>query len=133
MTSGYFGLILFEISVRELRWCFRSPSLIAPTQVDGRLLEFLRHQGIKPEKAVFQRTEEQKNRRTEAGIFVKEHLILGTDEQDAERRLDIWLAENPALKVLRVHHPKREPHNWLTRLGGRNVPRFSITVEYEEA
>lgn len=63
---------------------------------------------------------------------MKEHVILGTDKQDAERRLDIWLAENPALKVLRVHHPKREPHNWLTRLGGRNVPRFSITVEYEE-
>jgi hypothetical protein len=63
---------------------------------------------------------------------VKEHLILGIDRQDAERRLDIWLAENPAIKVLRVHEPKREPHNLLTRLGGRNVPRFSITVEYEE-
>jgi hypothetical protein len=64
---------------------------------------------------------------------VKECLILGTDKQDAERRLDIWLAENPAIKVLRVHQPKAEPHNLLTRLGGRNVPRFSITVEYEEA
>ena len=64
---------------------------------------------------------------------MKEHLILGIDKQDAERRLDIWLAENPAIKVLRVHQPKPEPHNLLTRLGGRNVPRFSITVEYEEA
>ena len=64
---------------------------------------------------------------------MKEHVILGIDAQDAERRLNIWLAENPAIKVLRVNQPKREPHNWLTRLGGKNVPRFSITVEYEEA
>ena len=68
-----------------------------------------------------------------SGEAVKEHQILGTDEQDAERQRNIWLAENPAIKVLRVHRPRREPHNLLTRLGGRNVPRFSITVEYEEA
>jgi hypothetical protein len=66
------------------------------------------------------------------GNVVKEHMILGTDKADAERQLDIWLAENPATKVLQVRQPKREPHNLLTRLGGRNVPRFSITVECEE-
>jgi hypothetical protein len=65
--------------------------------------------------------------------LMKEHVILGTDKQDAERRVDNWLAENPAIKILRVHQPKREPLNLLTRLGGRNVPRFSITVEYDDS
>jgi hypothetical protein len=63
---------------------------------------------------------------------VKEHVILGTDEQDAERQIRLWLAENPEIKVLRVHQPKRRPHDLLTRLGGRNVPRFSMTVDYED-
>src|SRR5450755_4019961 len=67
------------------------------------------------------------------GSAVKEHIILGIDKHDAEEQLDLWLSENPAIKVLRVHQPRREPHNLLTRLGGRNAPRFSITVDYEEA
>jgi hypothetical protein len=67
------------------------------------------------------------------GSTVKEHIILGIDKHDAEEQLDLWLSENPAIKVLRVQQPRREPHNLLTRLGGRNVPRFSITVDYEEA
>ena len=64
---------------------------------------------------------------------MKEHIILGIDEEDVEKQKDLWLSENPAIKVLRVQQPRREPHNLLTRLGGRNVPRFSITVDYEEA
>jgi hypothetical protein len=64
---------------------------------------------------------------------VKEHIVLGTDKRDVEAQRDRWLSENPAIKVLQVHEPRREPHNLLTRLGGKNVPRFSITVEYEEA
>jgi hypothetical protein len=63
---------------------------------------------------------------------MKQHVILGRDNDDAEAWRDRWLSENPSIKVLRVHHPKREPETWLTRLGGRNVPRVSITVEYEE-
>jgi hypothetical protein len=64
---------------------------------------------------------------------MKEHIILGIDKHDSEEQLDLWLSENPAIKVLKVHQARREPHNLLTRLGGRNVPRFSITVDYEEA
>ena len=63
---------------------------------------------------------------------MKQHMILGRDNDDAEAWRDRWLSENPSIKVLRVHHPKREPETWLTRFGGRNVPRVSITVEYEE-
>ena len=64
---------------------------------------------------------------------MKEHIVLGTDKRDVEAQRDRWLSENPEIKVLQVHKPRREPHNLLTRLGGKNVPRFSITVEYEEA
>ncbi|MBV8700539.1 MAG: hypothetical protein JOZ76_02355 [Bradyrhizobium sp.] len=63
---------------------------------------------------------------------MKQHMILGRDNDDAEACRDRWLSENPSIKILRVHHPRPEPETWLTRLGGRNVPRVSITVEYEE-
>jgi hypothetical protein len=64
--------------------------------------------------------------------FVKEHIILGTDKNDAERQRDLWLAQNPSITILRVHPPKREQH-LLARIGGRNVPRVSIAVDYEDA
>ena len=65
-------------------------------------------------------------------ITLKEHIILGTDERDVEEQRDLWLSKNPAIKVLRVHQPKREPQSWLTRLGSRNVPRVSMTIDYED-
>ncbi len=58
-------------------------------------------------------------------------MILGKDQKDAEARRDIWLSENSAIRILRVHGATQEPASWLTRLGGRNVPRVSIVVEYE--
>ena len=66
------------------------------------------------------------------GNLVKEHLILGTDKQDAEKQRDLWLSQNPALKVLRMHPVQPEPPTLLTRIGSKHVPRVSITVEYEE-
>jgi hypothetical protein len=66
------------------------------------------------------------------GDLVKEHLILGTDKQDAERQRDLWLSQNPALRVVKVHPVKLEPPTLLTRIGSKHVPRVSITVEYEE-
>jgi hypothetical protein len=66
------------------------------------------------------------------GIVLKEHVFLGTDSGDAEALRDRWLSENPTVKVLRMHPPRREPLSLLVRLGGRNVPRVSITVDYEE-
>ena len=64
-------------------------------------------------------------------MAMKQHMILGKNRRDVEERRDEWLSENPAIKVVRVHRPQREPESWLTLLGGRDVPRVSITVEYE--
>jgi hypothetical protein len=61
---------------------------------------------------------------------VKEHIILGVNERDVVKQKDLWLSENPAIKVLTVHRIRREPRNLLSRLGG---PRFSVIVDYEEA
>lgn len=62
---------------------------------------------------------------------MKQHMILGKNRRDVEARRDEWISENPGITVVRVHRPKREPESWLTRLGGRHVPRVSIIVEYE--
>ena len=70
---------------------------------------------------------------TSTGNLLKEHVFLGTDSGDAEALRDRWLSENPTIKVLRMHPPRREPLSLLVRLGGRNVPRVSITVDYEDA
>jgi hypothetical protein len=63
---------------------------------------------------------------------VKQHLILGTDRQDAENQRDLWLSQNPAISVVTIHTMKREPETLLTRIGSRRVPRVSIMVEYQE-
>ena len=64
-------------------------------------------------------------------MALKQHMILGKNKRDVEARRDEWISENPEIRVVRVHRPKREPDSWLTRLGGRDVPRVSIIVEYE--
>ncbi len=61
------------------------------------------------------------------GNLVKEHLILGTDNRDAELQRDLWLSQNPAVKVVRIHGVKREPRTLLTRIGSKHVPHVSIT------
>ena len=67
-----------------------------------------------------------------SGRIVKEHLILGTDERHAEEQRDLWLSENPSIKVVKIHRVKREPQTLLTLIGSKHVPRVSIMVEYEE-
>ena len=62
---------------------------------------------------------------------MKQHMILGKNRRDVEARRDEWISENPHVTVVRVHRPKREPESWLTLLGGRDVPRVSLIVEYE--
>ena len=64
-------------------------------------------------------------------MAMKQHMILGKNRRDVEARRDEWISENPEIRVVRVHRPKREPESWLTLLGGRDVPRVSIIVEYE--
>ncbi len=66
------------------------------------------------------------------GTNVKEHLILGTDKRDAEQQRDLWLSENPSIRVIKIHRVKREPQTLLTLIGSKHVPRVSITLEYEE-
>ena len=61
----------------------------------------------------------------------KRYTILGKDRRDAEALRDKWLAENETIKILRVHRPQREPKVLLTLIGGHNVPRVSVTIEYE--
>jgi hypothetical protein len=63
---------------------------------------------------------------------VREHLILGTDKLDAEKQRALWLSQNPAIKVIKIHSVKREQPTLLTRIGGKHVPRVSIVVEYAE-
>ncbi len=63
--------------------------------------------------------------------MIQKHIILGRDRPDAEAKRDRWLFEHPKIHVLRVHAPKAEPNTLLMRIGGRNVPRVSIEVEYE--
>jgi hypothetical protein len=62
---------------------------------------------------------------------MKHHVILGRDRRDVEAQRDMWLTENPDIRVVRVHPPKAEPLTLLTRIGGRNVPRISVEFEYE--
>jgi hypothetical protein len=65
-------------------------------------------------------------------ISVKqERLILGTDKRDAENQINLWLARNPEIEIVRIHEMRREPSSLLTFIGGKNVPRVSITVEYQ--
>jgi hypothetical protein len=61
---------------------------------------------------------------------VKTYLILGFDRRDAENQRDLWLSQNPAIKVIKIHRVKREPPTLLSRLGTKNIPRVSIMVEY---
>ena len=63
---------------------------------------------------------------------MKEHVILGIDKRDVEEQRDLWLSKNPAIKVIQVHQLQHEPQSWLTHFGSKNVPRVSITVDYEE-
>jgi hypothetical protein len=66
------------------------------------------------------------------GTNVKEYLILGTDKRDAEQQRDLWLSENPSIRVIKIHRVKREPQTLLTLIGSKHVPRVSILLEYEE-
>jgi hypothetical protein len=62
---------------------------------------------------------------------VEQHIILGTDKRDAEKQRNLWLSQNPNIRVVKIHPAKREPLTLLTLIGGKRVPRVSIMVEYE--
>jgi hypothetical protein len=56
---------------------------------------------------------------------------LGVDERDVEKQRDLWLSQNPAIRVIKIHTVKQESPSLLARIGGKRVPRVSILVEYE--
>jgi hypothetical protein len=58
-------------------------------------------------------------------------IILGRDWQEAEAGRDLWLSAHPEIEILHEHPPRPEPRTLLARIGGRDVPRVSIEVEYE--
>jgi hypothetical protein len=61
---------------------------------------------------------------------VSKYIVLGTDECDAEKQRDLWLKEHPGIKINRIHRPKREPPNLLTRFGSRKSLRVSILIDF---
>ena len=65
-------------------------------------------------------------------VTVKEHIILGIDESDAEEQRDLWLSEDPAIKSPARASATKRTAMWLTRLGSRRVPRVPITADYED-
>jgi hypothetical protein len=76
---------------------------------------------------------EMKQERHFISQVVRQHMILGTDGQDAEKQRDLWLSQNPAIKVVKIHNVRQEPATLLMRIERKRVPRVSIMVEYEEA
>lgn len=63
--------------------------------------------------------------------MIHRYIVLGRDMREAQAERDKWLSEHPDIAVLQVHPPRTEPFTLLVRIGGRNVPRVSIEVEYE--
>lgn len=63
--------------------------------------------------------------------MIQRYIVLGRDMREAQAERDKWLSEHPDIAILRLHPPRTEPPTLLARIGGRNVPRVSIEVEYE--
>jgi hypothetical protein len=40
------------------------------------------------------------------------------DKHDVEEQPELWLSQNPSIKVLRIPGPRRETRSLLTRIGG---------------
>jgi hypothetical protein len=56
---------------------------------------------------------------------IKEHIILGMDEGDVEKLKDLWLSENPAIKVLRARM-RRERNLFVASRGAAIFDYFGI-------
>jgi hypothetical protein len=59
-------------------------------------------------------------------------IILGRDRREAEAARDRWLSNHPEIEIVHEHPPRPEPQTLLLRIGGRDVPRVFIEVEYEQ-
>jgi hypothetical protein len=58
------------------------------------------------------------------------HIVLGRDAREAEAERDRWLSEHRDVEVIHEYPPRLEPTTLLVRIGGRNVPKVSIEMEY---
>jgi hypothetical protein len=61
----------------------------------------------------------------------QKRIILGRDRREAEAARDNWLSKHPEIEIVHEHPPRPEPRTLLSRIGGRDVPRVFIEVEYE--
>lgn len=62
--------------------------------------------------------------------MTRKHIVLGRNTREAQAARDKWLSEHHNIEVLQEHPPRQEPATWLVRIGGQNIPRISIEVEY---
>jgi hypothetical protein len=60
----------------------------------------------------------------------QKHIVLGRDAREAETARDKWLSEHHNVELLHEDPPRLEPATLLIRIGGRNVPKVSIEMEY---
>jgi hypothetical protein len=67
------------------------------------------------------------------GAAMPEHFILGKNEDDLIKQREMWVAGNPGVIVIWASAPSPEPRTLLVRLGGKNVPKVSMVIEYEFA
>lgn len=67
-----------------------------------------------------------------AKIAMPRHVILGIDERHLLTQRTTWDAGNPGAKIVEAIGPSRET-SLLARWGGKNVPRYSMVIEFEAA
>jgi hypothetical protein len=60
------------------------------------------------------------------------HVLLGINENHLLSQRASWDAGNPGVKVVMASAPSRET-SLLARWGGKNVPRYSMEIEFELA
>jgi hypothetical protein len=66
------------------------------------------------------------------GVAVPRRVLLGINENHLLSQRASWDARNPGVKVVKASVPSRET-SLLARWGGKNVPRYSMEIEFEVA
>ena len=61
---------------------------------------------------------------------MSEFMVLGTDECETKKKLDLWLQQHPGIRINKIHSPNREPMRLLTRSGTGKPVGVSILIEF---
>jgi hypothetical protein len=61
--------------------------------------------------------------------MAQRYTIMGRDTRHVEAERDRWLLEHPEVVLVREYPPTPE-RSLLAKIGGKDVPRISIVVEY---